>query len=235
MDIVYLVKNCTENEELTYSLRSLVNLPHDKVFIVGGLPSNLNRDNLVHIQVIQGNNKYANTTHSLRTICQNNCLSDDFILMNDDFFVLEPIKDVVKELNLCRGKISDVIYDYQVRYGHLDNPYINGMKQTKIFLEDIGFKEPLSYELHIPIVMNKHKVLKMFDMPNLDSVRVLHKRSLYGNLYFKGSAVINDVKVLRNYFYPLGSKKFVSTEDDTFYRVRPFLKSLFPEKSEYEK
>jgi len=237
MDIVYLVKNCTENEELTYSLRGLANLPHDKVFIVGGFPKNLNSSNLLHIPALQTQTKYKNTTTSLKLICRNKELSDDFILMNDDFFVLEPINDVVKELNLCRGSISEVLNDYFIRYKQQENPYISGMKQTKIFLEDIGFKNPISYELHIPMVMNKYKFLKMFEIPHIDSVRVLHKRSLYGNLYMKDSKKINDVKVVRNYYYPLGSTKFISTEDDTFRQVKCFLDTLpvFRNKSKYEK
>ena len=43
MDIVYLVKNSRTNDELTYSLRTLVNVPHDKVFLVGGCPDNIKK------------------------------------------------------------------------------------------------------------------------------------------------------------------------------------------------
>lgn len=57
MDIVYLVKECRINEELTYSLRSLVNLPHDKVFLVGGCPTNIDKTKITHIPTLQGNNK----------------------------------------------------------------------------------------------------------------------------------------------------------------------------------
>lgn len=234
MDIVYLVKDGKVNEELTYSLRSLRNLPHNKVFIVGGCPYNLNKLKFTHIPILQTKSKYQNTTTNLQLICQRKDLSDNFILMNDDFYILEPITDPVKELNLCRGTIEQVIKDYSRRYHNRDNDYLIGMKQTKIFLEDIGIKNPLSYELHIPMVLNKQKVLDMFQLPHLGSVKVIHKRSLYGNLYMKDSTPINDVKVLKNYYYPLGSNKFLSTEDDSFERVHPFLKTLFPDKGYYE-
>ena len=35
MDLVYLVRPGEQNEELRWSLRSLVNLPHERVFEVG--------------------------------------------------------------------------------------------------------------------------------------------------------------------------------------------------------
>ena len=233
MDIVYLVKECKVNEELVFSLRSLINLPHDKVFIVGGLPDSINKSQVIHIPVLQRRTKYQNTTANLQTICRNELLSEDFILMNDDFFILKPIKSL-EELNLCRGPIDSVLEEYKQRYGDFSNPYIQGMKQTKIFLEDRGIANPLSYELHIPMVMNKKKFLDIFSIPYINGVSVLHKRTVYGNLYCKNSKVINDVKVLQDYFYPLGSDKFLSSEDSSFFRLKKYLRRLFPQKSQYE-
>ena len=233
MDIVYLVKQCQTNDELTYSLRSLKNLPHNRVFIVGGCPTNINKSKIIYKPILQNQSKYKNTTYNLKQICQDKDLSDDFILMNDDFFVLKPISDLVNELNLCRGTIKDVLADYKSRYGVM-NDYTNGMKQTMIFLQDIGILEPLSYELHIPMIINKQKFLKMFELPYINSIKVLHKRSLYGNLYNKDSKPILDVKVLASYFLPLGSDKFLSTEDNSWPIVKTYVGRLFPNKCEYE-
>lgn len=234
MDIVYLVKNCVTNDELTYSLRSLVNLPHDKVFLVGGCPTNLNKHNIIHVPVAQGPDKFANTRHNIQLICKDDLLSDDFILMNDDFFIAKPIQDVVKELNLCRGKIEDVEKEYLARFNGGTSEYMTGMKQTRIYLQDMGYKEPLSYELHTPMVMNKKNVLGLFSMPYLDSIKVLHWRSIYGNKYLKDSRVIGDVKVLQDYFYPLGSDTFFSSEDNSWPRLKTYIGKLFPKKSVFE-
>ena len=62
MDIVYVIKDCSFCEELTYSLRSLVNVPHDNVIIIGGLPKNIDENKIVHIPFIQKGSKYQNTT-----------------------------------------------------------------------------------------------------------------------------------------------------------------------------
>lgn len=234
MDIVYLVKNAPVNEELTYSLRSLVNLPHNKVFIVGGCPNNLDKTKVIHVPTVQGNNKFQNTTQAIQIICKNESLSEDFILMNDDFFILEPIRDPQKELNLCRGTIESVEKEYLERNRGFINEYFTGMRQTRIFLQDLGYKRPLSYELHIPMVMAKKRVLGLFSLDFLASVRTPHWRSIYGNLYLKNSEVIQDVKVLADFYRPIGSDKFLSSEDNSWPRVKTYISRLFPEKSQFE-
>lgn len=43
-DIVYFVKESRENEELRYSLRTIKNFPHDKVYFNDGLVGQQIRD-----------------------------------------------------------------------------------------------------------------------------------------------------------------------------------------------
>lgn len=229
MDIVYLVKNCYDNEELTYSLRSLANLPHDKVFMVGGCPKNIDKSKIIHIPVIQTGDRYKNTENGLKCACKDNRLSEDFILMNDDFFILKPIKDVFEELNLCRGSIKSVLE--KIPQG---TPYWSSMNQADIFLKDLGYSEPLSYELHIPMVINKTKFLGMFLLNYIGSISSGQQRSLYGNMFLRDSKVVGDVKVYRDKFVPLGSDKFLSTEDTSWPRVKTYVEKLFPNKSEFE-
>ena len=115
------------------------------------------------------------------------------------------------------------------------NEYIRGMEQTEIFLSDLGIKNALSYELHIPIILNRKKVLKMFSLPYIDSIGVIHKRTIYGNLFLKDSKVIEDVKVLIDRYIPIKSDKFLSCDDLSWCRVKKYLDKIFPQKSEYEK
>lgn len=230
MDIVYLLKECQICEELTYSLRTLVNIPHDKVFIVGGCPDNINKGKVIHIPVYQPNSKYQNTTNSLKLICKDPRLSDDFILMNDDFFILKPV--VEEDLNLCRGTIREVLKEYKNKYG--TNDYILGMEQTGIFLNDLGIIKPLSYELHIPMAMNKKNVLNMFSLPFINSLKVIHKRTVYGNLFYTKSKVIKDVKVL-DINSQIQYDKFLSCSDSGWLFIKNYISNLFPNKSIYEK
>ena len=228
MDVVYFLKECSYCEELNYSLRSLENLPHDKVFIVGGCPRNI--QNVEHRFISQRGNKYKNTTNSLKHICKDKDLSEDFILMNDDFFILKPVDE--KDLIMCRGYVKDVLAYYKKRFG--ENDYSLGMEQTEIFLKDLGIEKPLSYELHTPLKMNKGNVLKMFELPYIDSLSIVHTRTLYGNLFYKDSEVMEDVKVYKNTHFPIKSGKFLSCEDASWPMVRGYVEKLFPNKSRYE-
>lgn len=230
MDIVYLVKDCTENEELTYSLRSLVNIPHDRVFIVGGCPRNIDTSKVIHFPILQTDTKYKNTTNNLKLICNQDNLSEDFILFNDDFFILKPIQ--IEELNICRGTVREVLKEYKNKYGF--NSYIEGMEQTSIFLNDLGIKDVLSYELHIPMVMNKTNVLKMFSLPFIKCLNVLHKRTMYGNLFHKNSKPMKDVKVL-DFNTKVEYDKFLSCSDSGWFIICKYIRNLFPDKSIYEK
>ena len=238
MDIVYLVKNSRFNEELTYSLRTLVNVPHDKVFLVGGCPENIKKDTIIHIPVLQTGNKYQNTLKNLELICRDPRLSEEFILFNDDFFLLLKTTDNPRaEFNLCRGFIKDVYDEYSAMYGNDGNYYIQAMRQTMIFLQDLGIKEPLSYELHIPLVMDKNKVLRAFSLPGIHTIGAGHIRSIYGNLFLEGSRVVADCKIrhrTERIQRMTTNSKFLSSADSTWEYIKPFIQSKFPDKSEYE-
>lgn len=228
MDIVYLLKDKYNGEELRYSLRSLENIPHDKVFFVGGCPEWAK--NIIHIPTEQTGTKYKNTTNNLITACNDPRVSSNLILMNDDFFILDHITE--KELNLCMGPIKEVL-NKLLEKNKLFTPYMVGMRETEELLKSLGKEEPLSYELHIPMVINKDNFLKMFDIEGVKEVHNLHKRSLYGNLYLTESKRCEDVKVTDKFNKKL-YKKFLSCSDDGFFYIKDFLLSIFPNKSKYE-
>ena len=230
MDIVYTLRDKYDSEELRFSLRSLKNIPHDKVFFVGGCPRLAK--NIIHIRTEQTGTKYKNTTNNLITACNDPRISANFILMNDDFFILE--KTGPKELNFYNGTVQSNIDGRLKKYPN-GNPYIRGMIQTKEFLQGIGIAEPLSYELHIPIVLNKKKFLKIYDLPGVDSIPCFHKRTVYGNLYLKGGNDTRDVKVFGgDGFLPKKIGQFLSCDDMGFYVLHNFLVNKFPQKSIYE-
>ena len=88
-DIVYFVKESPANEELRYSLRSVCeNFDFRKVWFYGGRPSYLMPDEWIHV-VQNQRTKWMRTTNMIRLICQNDEITDDWWLFNDDFFVLQ--------------------------------------------------------------------------------------------------------------------------------------------------
>lgn len=236
MDIVYTVKYTDKNEELIYSLRSLCNLPHDRVYFVGGCPEGINKKAIRHIPVPALEHKYDTTTNNLCEVCKLEELSDNFIWMNDDFFILQKIENPIKELYLNKGNMELSISSFLKRNGKLTS-YMCGTEHTFKYLKSIGVKDPLNYELHTPYVYNKYNVRSMFNISGMISVPRIQPRSVYGNLYIKHSTTVSDCKIFRKTvvdYNELSTRKFLSSSDVTWPKVREFLDSRFKEKCKYE-
>jgi len=225
MDVVYPLKNMTDNDyvELKYSLRSLANIKHDRVIVVGGKPDWI--DNIIHINEYDVHSLKG--SNSLRKILATfNIVSDDFIYMNDDFFLLKPQE--IKHFHQGNFKENVERKAPLLNYSR----YWQGMHRTAIL-----FDEPLDYELHYPFVFNKEKFIAMtrkYDMNNAYALR-----SLYGNEYNVGGEFRKDRKVydLDNFKSAFKDDFFVSSSDqlpvdEAFVKV---LDDYFPEKSPYEK
>lgn len=234
MDVLYLMANIGNGAELKYSLRTLVNLPHERVFISGGCPACIDKSKVVHIPTKQEGTKYENSSNNLKAACRDPRLSEDFILMNDDFFITQPITDPVQELSLNRGKLDDVFQFYFNKFAG-SSGWAKGMRDTGNWLKKRGISEPLCYELHIPMIMNKRKVLDMFALNGVENLPIFHKRSAYGNIYHIGGEKIKDVKVTSSsIFKPEKVGKFLSCDDVSFPEVKTFLDLKYSAKSEYE-
>lgn len=234
MDIVYLVKKTATNIELRYSLRSLMFLPHNKVYVVGDLPSFLT--NIEYIKAPTFTDRYKTTTNHIKLACELDSLSDDFILMNDDFFILQQIDNPESELNLNRGIMQNQVNYYHKNHRSLSR-FDNLVEQSNNQLKKLGFKEPISFELHTPMIINKLKFTTI--LPAIDT-EALHccKRSVYGNYFVENSKTIEDVKVLSSTkFNPnnLSHPKLLSVSDYAFDKIESYLKEKFPQKSIYEK
>lgn len=93
---------------------------------------------------------------------------------------------------------------------------------------------PLSYELHVPFVFNKKKLLKLIDKyPDQHCTR-----TLYGNLYKIGGEQSSDVKVFSvNPPFDYKNSAMLSTEDGVVNinnDIWRFIKKSFPTKCKYE-
>jgi hypothetical protein len=226
MDVVYICR-FHDNEELRYSLRSLVNVNHDNVWLVGGKPLWYTGN---YQEVRYTGSKYSHARANLTAIINNPDISDDFILMNDDFYIIKPLGDlgVYNE-----GLLKDKIEKYNT-FGPRSN-YTKMLKTTYEYLTNKGILNPLCYDLHVPMIMNKSLLEQALRNQTL-------WRSTYGNLNNVGGQNIEDVKVYSligpepridylNNPYP-----FLSSQDDTFQEIKMnVLDKLFKKKSQYEK
>ncbi|WP_225846894.1 hypothetical protein [Streptomyces sp. HPF1205] len=225
-DIVYPVRPGDDNHELRYSLRSLANLPHGRVWIAGHMPPWVR--GVGHIPVPPQPTKYLSSTANLRAAVEHPDIAEEFLYFNDDFFVMQPVEAMPV---LHRGPLEQV----ERRCAHrATGSYAQGLRETRALLADLGHKRPLSYELHVPMPMSKTRARETLEAGQ--RLQLLHKRTLYGNLHQVGGRQIFDPKVLtRSPRFPHNAP-FLSTAPDTFAAgsVGQFIRRQFAAPGPYE-
>jgi len=229
MDFVYICKDGT-NEELKYSIRSVIeSFPEASIWLVGGKPDWYVGN---YIKVEQKESKYKNAVKNLKTICFSQEISESFILMNDDFYI---IKKIDKIENFHSGYLLDKINLYQKLNGN--SQYTRKLLSTYKKLKALGFENPLDYELHVPMIMEKEKLKTVLEL--LD--QCLH-RSTYGNKFNVGGTQMEDVKVynsgplvLKSYNLNIHDHTYLSSSDSSFNNIfNKILKDKFNKKTRFE-
>lgn len=223
-DIVYFVKDTPDNEELRYSLRSLSNFPHRKVWFYGGCPKGLNPD--FHVPVKQDkDNKWKNVSMMLDMACNNPAITEEFWLFNDDFFIMEEIK---QPKNYYRGDLYKRIVQLEDVYKGFTS-YSKLLRNCAKELESLGCPTK-DFSLHIPLKINKSDMINIRKMTDFEGFR-----SLYGNYYNIAHDTMNDCKIVS-----LGKRYkggcYLSTDDKTFKDgiVGRQIRERFPDKCKYE-
>ncbi len=223
-DLVYLLRD-GESEELRFSLRSVAaNLPHGRVWLVGGgpaWPANVSR-----IRVRQRESKYENVIANLRAALDSPEVSDPFVLMCDDFFVVEQI-DSVPVLHCGRLAERLVRDDASAKYQR-------AMTETLRLLRDLGHHDPLCYDLHTPMTVGKSGMVEALDAA---AGRHVLWQTVYGNLTGAGGSLSANVKVpVRRSTDVLPAGPFWSTNDNSFAHteIGRRIRAAFPERCRYE-
>jgi len=224
MDYVYVCRQ-GNNEELRYSLRSIEkNMPEGRVWVFGYRPDWYIGD-FVKVNDIGG--KFENIKNCISMIVENENVSNDFILMNDDFFALKKIDKII---NYHGGFLEDKIIKYKTL--RMSPKYIRLLELTLKQLKQNGISKPIDYDIHVPITFNK-KILK--DAINF----AFFPRSSYGNLAKLEAVEISDVKIYskneKNDWSKIADNSFVSTEDTSFISLKKnILGNMFNSPSKLE-
>ncbi len=178
-----------DNPELRCALRSWErNVAEISEVIALGMPPQW--VNAKAVLTPQSSTKYANTTNGLLWACQNKVLPERFVLLNDDFFAMRPTRIP----SWHRGPMLEVVENYRGR--GIDSAYVRGMEATARALIRDGVTDPLCYEVHAPMIVQRDLMAEVLNTYSHDpSVNVLHKRSAYGNLAGLGGAQVEDVKL----------------------------------------
>lgn len=224
LDVVYFIKDGTRNEEFRYSLRSICkNMPFARVWVFGGCPTNIVPDVRIRVQQ-EGITKWDRVHAMFKLACENKELSENFILFNDDFFIMKPTdridpyyRDTLEEHVKVLG---------QGLYAHMLTGIDEELKSRKL--------STYSYELHIPFIFNKKKLLKLLeDNPDLRCTR-----TMYGNTYKIGGERKSDVKIFSDRpAFDYKNSDMLSTDDSVININNDawrWLKNQFPNKCKYE-
>lgn len=200
--------------ELKHVLRSLTNLKEwdGRVYISGDKEDWFK--NIIHIPRSRTHgNPHRDVEFKILAALQSDFFPDEFILMNDDIYCMEPTE--IKPL--YRG----------ILVGSTTNYYQRSKKRTAEYLRDKGIAEPMDYEVHAPMIMNRERRLEISHLLQSSfNGTPLQARSVYGNLFNVGGEVYEDKKTKTR---ELKKGIYISTQ---FYTDE--LQKLFPKKSNYE-
>ena len=231
MDVVYICAAEEPNEELRYSLRSLRNLPHRHVWVVGYRPRWVVQAGYVPTR--QAGRKHSNTWRNWLAMADCGQISDRFVLFNDDFFVRSPITEVP---TVHRGPLDDAITEYR---RHRLTEYSQRAAFTRDALRRAGRIGVLySYELHMPMVIDRHQLVEAVAWLQRNRtlpLEYISKRTFYGNWAQVGGSLVRDCKT-QNAKAPVpNNPMFVSSSSRSWTGVTGhWARSSFPDPSPYE-
>ena len=220
MDILYYIGSGSHhnNQELRYSLRALE--AHckdiDNVWIVGNKPHFLN-NNVKYLWVEDKGAGWQNAFYKTMAAIEAG-ISENFLLMNDDFFMLRDFT-AARYPRYYKGELPS----------EAKNKYQEVLVNTKHILQKFG-KTTQHYGVHCPMRINasKYKSLAKFYQGEYGPVSA---RCLYGNLFCKGTMVgDNKSSALKN----CASNCF-SSKEWVGENVFAALQELFPKPSKWEK
>jgi len=245
-DLVYILKQSDINPDLKFSLRSVEKFcSYKSIWVVGYKPFWIK--NVQYLPTLQTSNKWVNSMTNIIAACNCPDISDDFVLMNDDFFMLKNITDWRKTFNLCLNTIDEEWKKYELKQ---PSRWQYGFLYAKELLDKLQCKRRYNYEYHGPIVFNKQNFLKMLEIPEIAEItkttKCFHKRSMYKNLYpdtdLPAPRKFVDTKIRLNYdlLNMFLHESFLSVFDGVvdndikYPKLNAFLYRMFPEKSKYE-
>lgn len=190
IDIVYVLGHGSKHSdsELRYSIRSVVKHVKNmrRIIIVGACPQFIK--GVIHLPCKDTEPiPDLNIRNKILAACNSDVVSEDFLFMNDDHFLLKQY-DATKFPNYHKGDLKESIEprsqdSYRIR---LTNTY-NQLKK-----KGLG---TLNFDTHTPIIYNKKKFIQMTKMFDWTVFEGLVIKSLYGNVNELESELMRDFKI----------------------------------------
>lgn len=231
LDVVYFV-SAFPSADVIYSIRSVVeNLEFKSLWIYGGKPGGIQPDHYECRKNQKGATKWDKVRNMYREVCENNEITEDFILFHDDFFVLRPVDSLEPEYCATLTELAETI-EHKQKVDRTE--YTVLLRQTADVLDAGGYSTK-AYELHKPFIFNREKMLKILgEYPKEHCIR-----SIYANVYNVGGKKAKDVKLAdknSDHSWIVRNSDFVSTSNDsfTFGHIGRWLRYRFSKPCRYE-
>lgn len=246
-DLVYILKESDSNPDLKYSLRSIDKFcTFRNIWLVGYKPNWVQNVNFLKTE--QTGTKWQNAMINMLAACNCEDISENFVLMNDDFFALSAIRNWKKALNVSLGTLEKQVIIYASRKNKSKWQY--GFEYAVDLLNKCNCKRHINYETHLPIIFNRHKFIEMCEIPEIQAFmrtnKVMHRRSIYKNLYpdidLPEPTKIRDVKISigrdlnDSWLHCDWLSVFDGVTDNIrrYPKINKFLSSLYKDKCKYE-
>ena len=185
--------------ELEYSIRSVKkNAPPGRYFVVGDKPR-VSHEDVIHIPVepcLLGNSvieRHCSDTHNkMKTMAYSEEIGDEFVLMCDDNFIMQPTTVEDLKINWAKAEVKSIDM-------YLKSPFRTGTLtyrktwrasyETIKVMRDIKGEKTYDWETHTPRYIVKAKLKHIIDTINFSgsSLQVL---GMYDGFYADNTQII---------------------------------------------
>lgn len=193
IDVVYVLGSGSiwNNNEIRFSLRSLEkNLQGFRnIWVVGIRPEWIRNIRYIEFGDELKNNADGNIARKLLRVCQEEDLTDDFLFINDDHFVIKPVNasDIPPFHKGDLSRLPDEYFQHSFWRGRL-------FRTRNILISK--HLPALHYDCHAPMVINKQKFPQAISQFDFEKNIGYTMKSLYGNvIYGKDGKRLNGEKV----------------------------------------
>ena len=232
IDIVIPLNNKSHwrDNELKYALRSIEKhlSNYGAIYIIGKKPvsvSNVNHIPYPDQHLYPARNIYA----KILKACKNKNISEDFLFMNDDHFLLNNF-DASQFPFFYKGYLKEDLGN-RTDYKHTVENTIKVLESSH---------PTKNFDTHTPILYNKKKFSEKLDIYNWDIPHAYTIKSLYCNVLdipgeYEPDGKIRRAKDTSMIDLYLRSKKVFSIDDTALNKdMKNYLERLYPNKSKYE-
>lgn len=219
--VVYPFRFAPANSlELMYSLRSVNKWIPDvqDAYLVGTDKPDWCFCPLIH-HVQTGKLAVVNTLQKLKTACEDPRITDSFIWMMDDVYLI--------------GRMPD--YDFYMKYPPYRERDVHHLG-IRLVIDELDRRKLgmlKDFELHTPFIFDKQKALQLLN--EIDTNLPYSFRTLYGNIHMKDAVGIRDVKIV-HWDPPRKDEWAFSSSDITIDNpaFKIWAAASFPNKSQWE-